>query len=153
MILYIDMDDVTADFAGKIHEYDPDIVLSQGEHRDRVDAICETNTHIFLELNPVKGAIESINRLQASNRYEIYFLSTPMWNVPDSFGDKRIWLERQFGSWVEKRLILTHRKDLNLGAILIDDRLKNGSESFLGHHIHFGTAKYPDWQSILKLLL
>ena len=53
----------------------------------------------------------------------------------------------------QKRLILTHRKDLLIGDYLIDDRLKNGAGEFKGELIHFGTIKFPDWKTVLEYLL
>jgi 5'-nucleotidase len=150
-LLYVDMDGVIADFDAVISKYNPAVDTSRGEFRDAVDEICEANTRIFLEIEPIPGGIEAVNILK--DHYDIYFLSTPMWNVPDSFGDKRIWLEKHFGSFAHKRLILTHRKDLNLGKYLIDDRKTNGSEAFTGEHIHFGTDQFPTWDSVLKYLL
>ena len=73
--------------------------------------------------------------------------------LPESHMGKRIWLEKYFGKLANKKLILTHRKDLNIGKYLIDDRIKNGVDKFTGEHLHFGTDKYPDWDSILNKLL
>ena len=150
-ILYVDMDGVIADFDGVIIKYLPHIKILTEDWRDEVDHICETNTRIFLEIEPISGAVDAVNQLW--DKYEIYFLSTPMWNVPDSFKDKRLWLENHFGHRVHKRLILTHRKDLNIGDYLIDDRKTNGSENFKGYHIHFGQPEFPNWEAVLKFLL
>ena len=155
-LLYCDMDGVIADFDEVILRYDPKVDLktvppgNMTTFRDEVDNICESNPHIFLEINPIPGAIESVKEL--NELYEIYFLSTPMWNVPESFGDKRIWLETHFGPIAHKRLILTHRKDLNTGDFLIDDRLTNGSEAFTGHHIHFGQKPFENWEKVTAYL-
>jgi 5'(3')-deoxyribonucleotidase len=75
-----------------------------------------------------------------------------MYDIPESYTDKRLWLEKHYGDLVKKRLILTNRKDLAIGDFLIDDRLKNGSEKFTGELIHFGTKAFPDWQSVVKYL-
>lgn len=156
-LLYVDMDGVCADFDEIILRYDPKVDLKtvQDPHsdlfRDEVDEICESNPHIFLEINPIPGAIDSVHFLK--EHYEIYFLSTPMWNVPESFGDKRIWLERYFGEFATKRLILTHRKDLNAGDFLIDDRKTNGSEAFTGIHIHYGQKPFETWLPINNYLM
>lgn len=52
-----------------------------------------------------------------------------------------------------KRLIITHNKHLNHGDFLIDDRLKNDSETFTGQLIHFGTPGFPDWAAVKGYLL
>ena len=75
-----------------------------------------------------------------------------MWSVPNSFIGKRIWIENHFGDKAKKRLILTHRKDLNIGDYLVDDRLKNGAAEFTGTHIHFGTNEFPDWKITYEYL-
>jgi 5'(3')-deoxyribonucleotidase len=76
-----------------------------------------------------------------------------MWEVPESFMDKRKWIERYFGESAKKKLILTHRKDLCIGDYLIDDRIKNGVDKFTGEHIHFATSQFPDWESVLHYLI
>ena len=57
-------------------------------------------------------------------------------------------------------MFVTHRKDLLIGDYLIDDRTANGAGEFKGELLHFGwnyekkvLNKYPDWDSILKILL
>ena len=155
-ILYIDMDGVIADFGKTINQIDPTIDMSNSEvnyleRSRRVDEICEKYTTIFEYLEPIKDAIESVKQL--FDKYEVYFLSTPMWNVPDSYKGKRIWLSKYFGELATKKLILTHRKDLALGDILVDDRIKNGVENFKGEHIHFGNDKFPNWKSVLEYLI
>lgn len=147
------MDGVVADFDKYLIALCPEInsYTDADERSARVDEVCETNSDIFHNLEPIEGAIEAVQLL--ASKYEIYFLSTPMWNVPDSFTGKRLWIRDHFGPWANKRLILTHRKDLNIGDYLIDDRLKNGAGEFTGEHIHFGTPQFPDWKSVLQYLL
>ena len=155
-ILFCDLDGVCADFDKVILKYDSSVDLTKvalGDmqtFRDEVDNICESNPRIFLEWEPIPGAIESIHTLK--ELYEIYFLSTPMWNGPESDMDKRIWLEKHFGMDAHKRLILTHRKELNVGDFLIDDRLTNGSELFKGRHIHYGQKPFEDWEKVTTYL-
>ena len=158
MILYIDMDGVVADFQEGINYYHPG--LHTGElvndeqyaiRKERVENICIANNRIFRDLILMKGSTQAVRELRT--HFEIYFLSTPMWCVPQSFMDKRIWLEKHFGAWCHERLILTARKDLCIGDFLVDDRLKNGVDRFVGEHIHFGTEKFPDWPSVTNYLL
>lgn len=146
-ILYVDMDGVIADFENGLKNIVPDVIWDH----DHVDKACEQHPYVFKFLPEIPGGIAAVNMLKIE--YEILFLSTPMWNVPESYTDKRKWLRNKFGEWANKRLVLTHRKDLAIGDYLIDDRLTNGSESFTGEHIHFGTEKYPDWDAVLKYLL
>jgi 5'-nucleotidase len=154
-ILYIDMDGVVADFwkAIKINQPridDENFFPTYADKEKEVDAICERNPHIFRYLIPIKDAIESTKPL--FKNYDVYFLSTPMWEIPESYTDKRLWLENYYGNLAKKRLILTNRKDLVIGDILIDDRLKNGSQNFKGKFIHFGTKEFPDWKAVVKYL-
>jgi len=150
MILYIDMDGVVADFDKAIKQLCPDLETADGDDYEararRVDTLCTANPNIFRTLEPISGAKNAINVLR--ELYEIYFLSVPMWHVPESFTDKRLWIEEHFGGWAEKRLILTHRKDLNTGDYLVDDRIRHGVDKFGGRHIHFGQAPFEDWESV-----
>lgn len=154
-VLYIDMDGVVADFWKAIQINQPKIddkkyFPTYAHQENEVDSICERNPHIFKYLSPIDGAIEATKPL--FKKFEVYFLSTPMWDVPESYTDKRLWLEKHYGDLAKKRLILTNRKDLAIGDILIDDRLKNGAKEFKGTHIHFGTKSFPDWQAVVKYL-
>lgn len=150
-LLYLDMDGVVADFNAGIRLLDPNVDAKHYNNtKDRVDAICEANPTIFHNLPEIAGAIPAVNRL--FDIFDVYFLSTPMWNVPLSFTGKRIWLEEKFGDLAVKRLILTHRKDLNIGHYIVDDRKANGVEDFQGEHIHFGSHPFFTWHETLPYL-
>lgn len=154
-VLLFDMDGVVADFRKYILDNSTitaaefDSATEEVSHR--VDQFCITNPTIFEHLQPIEGAIETVTKL--FEYYDIYFCSTPMYLVPESYKSKRIWLEKHFGELASRRLILTHRKDLIKGDILIDDRRVNGAENFDGLFIHFGTETDFDFKLLLEYLI
>ena len=101
-------------------------------------------------MDPKKDAIPSFNIL--AEKFDIFVLSTAPWNNPSAWTDKALWVKKHLGDKAYKRLILSHRKDLNIGHYLIDDRIANGVADFKGIHIHYGSKRYPDWNSILLML-
>ena len=145
-LLHIDLDGVMADFVSAMNSH-------PSRHTPPYDKDPDTIPGLFRNLNPIKYAIKSVNKLLDSKKYEVYFLSTAPWNNPSAWTDKRLWLEDKFGDSINRRLILTHRKDLVKGDILIDDRPNNGAKDFEGEWIHFGSENFPDWSSVIKHLL
>lgn len=151
-VLYIDMDGVLADF-GKAIENHPLRTLSPYDNEP--DLI----PGIFMNLEPLKGAIESVEQLIDSQRFDIYILTTAPWGNPEAWMHKRLWIEKYFGGKLKKKLIISHHKNLLKGDYLIDDRTARGAAEFGGEHLHFGWDyinkkwnRFPDWESILKHL-
>lgn len=143
-ILYLDMDNVLVDFESGINALS---VWEKNQYEGRYDEC----PGIFAHMKPLDGAVAAFLTL---NRYfDVYILSTAPWNNPGAWQDKRIWVERYLGDAATKRLILSHNKNLNFGHYLVDDRTANGADKFMGEHIHFGTEKFPDWDSVVPYLL
>lgn len=146
-IVYIDMDGVLVDLHTKIASYPPDVV-QQFEQLDLVDQM----PTLFLDPDPMPGAVEAFKQLTESDKYDCYILSTAPWENPQAWMHKRLWVEEYLGEGAWKRLILSHNKHLCAGDYLIDDRTKNGAGEFTGELIQFGTDKYPDWSAVLEYL-
>lgn len=147
-ILYIDLDGTIANLGKAINKLRPD--LDPKVFHTDVGDLFKANPMMFHSLEPMEGAVDSI--IDLSNDFDIYFLSTPVWEVPESYSGKRIWLANYFGKYAERKLILTHRKDLAIGHFLVDDNLNHGVSEFKGEHIHFGTEKFPNWEETHKYL-
>lgn len=145
-LLFIDLDGVVADFVSAMNTHPKKEISPYDEHPDTIP-------HIFRDLKPIKGAIKGVNILLDATNYNVYFLSTAPWDNPSAWTDKRLWIEEQFGEKINRRLILTHRKDLVKGDILIDDRPNNGAKDFEGELIKFGSTEYPNWNAVLDYLL
>ncbi len=155
-ILHVDMDDTICHFKSRLIELHPHTEPIFGnketlESNQIIEAAIMASPRIFLDLEPMDDAVQAVKRL--SEYFDIYFLSSPFWELPESFMDKRIWLENHFGELAYKRLILSHRKDLSIGEFLVDDRIANGAGDFTGRHIHFGTESFPDWEYVEKYLM
>lgn len=142
-ILYIDMDNVLVDFPTGIARISPELQAQFEGHLDDVPGI-------FSLMDPMESAIESYARL--STVFETYILSTAPWDNPSAWSDKLLWVKRHLGNHAYKRLMLSHHKNLHLGDYLVDDRTKNGADKFQGEHIHFGTARFPDWSAVVLYL-
>lgn len=147
-IVYIDMDNVLVDFKTGIDKLSADI-------KQKYDGNLDDVPGIFSLMEPMPNAIESV--LKLAIHFDLYVLSTAPWKNHSAWTDKVIWIQKHFGDGKDsvfyKRLIISHRKDLNKGDYLIDDREKNGAKDFDGELILFGSEKFPDWNSVTNYLI
>ena len=143
-VLYVDMDNVLVDFQSGIEKLDQETLRSFEGRYDEVPGI-------FGLMEPLEGSIDAYGKL--SRKFDTYILSTSPWGNDTAASDKVRWVKKFLGDVAYKRLILSHHKNLNRGDIIIDDRTKNGVEKFEGEHIHFGTDRFPNWESVLRYLL
>ena len=142
-ILYIDMDNVLVDFPSAFEIIDEETLQKYEGRLDEVPGI-------FSLMRPLEGAVGAFEMLAGS--FDTYILSTAPWGNPSAWSDKLLWVKKHLGPAAHKRLILSHHKNLNAGDFLIDDRTKNGAGEFRGEHIHFGTDKFPDWNTVVHYL-
>ena len=143
-ILYFDMDNVLVNFQSGLDQLTEETLQKYEGQLDNVPGL-------FASMHPLDGAIEAYMTL--SNSYDSYILSTAPWGNISAWSDKAAWVQTHLGEAAKKRLILSHNKHLNMGDYLIDDRTANGAGKFTGEHIHFGTEKFPNWNSVLQYLL
>lgn len=141
-ILLIDQDDVMANFT-----------KAKNEAIKKVPAIrIPWSQYKFFEnLEPIEGAIETINELK--EYFDVCFLTRPSVINPLSYTEKRVWIEKYFGYEMCKNLILCYDKTMVKGDFLIDDTIQSGRFNSEWEHIHFGSEKFSDWKSIKEYLM
>ena len=125
-IIYVDMDGVIADF---------DKAAKLGGYTHRPDL--KVN---FRDLDLVPGARDALMRLNQD--FDIFIATTPPWSRPDVWTHKREWIEEYF-PYLRRKIIYTHRKDLLIGDILIDDTRWRGQPDFQGDWFWFN----QEWDS------
>lgn len=142
--LYFDMDGVIVDFDSALKLQSEETLK---EYEGREDEI----PGLFGRMQPMPGAIEAVRKL--NEIYDCYILSTAPWGNPSAWSDKVIWITRYLDDVFHKKMVITHCKHLCKGDILIDDRDKHGVRDFEGEWIHFGSERFPDWDSVLDYLI
>ena len=108
-IVYIDMDNVLVNFASAFPKLSSEILT---EYDSRLDDVPD----IFSLMEPMPGAVEAFKEL--SEKFDTYILSTSPWANPSAWSDKLIWVKNYLGPSANKRLILSHHKNLNAGDFL-----------------------------------
>lgn len=123
--LFLDMDNVLVDTL---------TVLNDLDMTDQVVKKPDQVPGIFLNLEPMPGAVAAVNEL--ANHFELYILSTAPWLNASAWQDKLIWLQRYFGDGPDnpfyKRVVMAHDKSLarGVGGILVDDRPYHGASAW-----------------------
>jgi len=135
--IYIDMDGVLANF-DKAKQEHPDF-----EKRGfRPDLTLD-----FSKFEVMPGALDAVKELIEMG-HDLFIATTPPWNHPDSWGQKRHWVEKHLPQ-LKRKMFLTHRKDLLIGDILIDDSIYRGQPEFEGTWFHFG-KNGMDWKYVVE---
>ena len=73
----------------------------------------------YLNLEPIQESLDGLKTL--SETHDMFIATRPSFKNPNSYTEKRLWVEKYLGyDWVEK-LILIPSKSLLRGEFLIDD--------------------------------
>lgn len=100
-----------------------------GRHRDGTPADIIVDRWLaepgfFVDLEPIDGAVDGLNRLIDSKHDVVIVTSVPE-RYSNAFDGKRIWMKRYFPNFSMKNFIACSRKDLVTADILIDDGSHN----------------------------
>ena len=93
-----------------------------------------------------------MRQLQALNEYKLidwHIVSSYSWRNPYALAEKRMWVERHFGTLAKDRLIFSKRKDLLLGDYLVYRHASKGVKEFAGKRLRFGEHPIPHWSHIV----
>ena len=132
--IFIDMDGVLANFE-----------KAAAQHPD----IKRPDLHLdFSKFEPMPGAIDAVKKIIAMG-HDVFIATTPPWNNPAAWGQKRDWIEEHLPQ-LKRKMFLTHRKDLLKGDILVDDSTYRGQYDFDGTFMHFG--KHFDWDMVVNTI-
>ena len=136
--IFIDMDGVIADFEKASNEFQR--IHGKTNRPDKwVD---------YRNLDVIEGAIEAVAKLNAD--HEVFIASTPPWTRPEVWGHKREWIGEHF-AYLKRKIILTHRKDLLIGDILIDDSRYRGQPDFQGEWFWFNKNwNNKNWEACME---
>lgn len=142
-ILHIDMDGVLANFLGSTE-------IPDHEKEDRNHPAMYKPG--FFENLPVnEGAIEAVEALMLSGKYEIWICTKPVYNSSHCYKEKAQWVMKHFPA-LAKRIIMTQDKSLIRGHWLIDDDINN--MGFEGTFMLFDPKQTKrHWAAALEVLL
>ena len=140
MRIFIDMDGVIADFESAA---EAEALVKGVTKLSRPDLFVN-----YRALGVIDGAIEAVAKLNAD--HEVFIASTPPWTRPEVWGHKREWIGEHF-PYLKRKIILTHRKDLLIGDILIDDSRWRGQPDFQGEWFWFNKNwNNKNWEACME---
>ncbi|KAF6095917.1 5', 3'-nucleotidase, cytosolic [Phyllostomus discolor] len=138
----VDMDGVLADFeAGLLRAFcrrfpgEPHVPLAERrgffareQYRalrpdlaDKVASVYEA-PGFFLDLEPIPGAVEAMQQMNALKDTEVFICTSPLLKFDHCVGEKYRWVEKHLGPQFVERIIMTRDKTVVLGDLLIDDK-------------------------------
>lgn len=138
-IIYVDMDGVLCDY---YRAFLDDLRNNPSQPYP------QSKWGFFIDLKPIKGAIEAISIL--NQNYDVWILTRPSLKNINSYSEKAYWIEKYLGYDMLEKTILTPNKSLLIGNYLIDDQDNAGQKEFNGKWLHFGSNEFKEWTNILN---
>lgn len=105
---------------------------------------------MFRSLPPMKGALAFWEEFYP--QCELWFLTRPSIPNRHCYTEKADWIYRYLGEKGSNRLILSPKKDLLIGDILIDDAENCGQQTFQGEWWRFGRDEHATWEMVSEKL-
>ncbi|CAH7430788.1 conserved hypothetical protein [Vibrio chagasii] len=140
----IDMDDTSFDFSGakdKSLLECPELPYPQSQYR------------FYADLEPIDGAIEAIRTLMGDARFKVDFCTAPSVKNLLSYTEKAECIQKAFGADALSSLFIVPDKSRVSCDYLIDDLDEGrGQELMKEKLIHFGSEKFPNWESVMIFL-
>ena len=126
--IFLDMDDVVADYSGQCHL--ESVALDDGRLLKR----------FFARLQPLGNSLAHVLALEHKIQGAVYFLSSPPVERPAAWAEKAWWIQEHLPSLGSERLMLTKNKGLvgGINDLIVDDHPDwAGVENFRGRVIQF----------------
>ncbi|XP_036268022.1 5'(3')-deoxyribonucleotidase, cytosolic type [Pipistrellus kuhlii] len=154
----VDMDGVLADFEGGLlrafrrrFPEEPHVPLEQRrgffareQYRalrpdlaDKLASVYES-PGFFLDLEPIPGALQAMQEMQAMHDTEVFICTSPLVTYKHCVGEKFSWVDKHLGPQFVERIVMTRDKTVVSGDLLIDDK-----DTILGQE------ESPAWEHIL----
>ena len=105
----------------------------------------------FLKLEELPNAIKSFRKLE--KKYDVWILTRPSFRNVNCFTEKAQWIWDHLGFDIVEKIVMSGDKSLLKGSYLIDDQNGAGQDRFEGEWLHFGSEKFPDWDSVVEYLM
>lgn len=141
--IFIELDNVIINTELGFSTPDNNLInIDKSKHGDK--------SYNLINIEPMPGAIEAINELK--KHFDIYILATALWENSYIWSDKMAWINHSFDNVFQKRIIVTHFKNLLKGEYLIHSKENNYNNEFEGECIKFGCEHCPDWNTTVSYL-